>query len=70
MGFTGTRFVYALALGILASGTAAAIFRSEALSGVRDLCFLTSRMNPAEDLVVVERSPGAAWLEVRPSTLA
>lgn len=53
-----------------AAGTAAAIFRREVLSGVRDLCFLTYRMNPAEDRVAVERRPGAAWLEVRPSTLA
>jgi hypothetical protein len=52
------------------SGTAAAIFRREVLSSVRDLCFLSYRMNPAEDLVVVERSAGAAWLEVRPSSLA
>jgi hypothetical protein len=50
-------------------GTSAALFRAEALSDVRDLCFLTYRMSPAEDRVVVERAPGSAWLEVRPSAL-
>jgi hypothetical protein len=50
-------------------GTSAALFRAEALSDVRDLCFLTYRMNPAEDRVVVERAPGSVWLEVRPSAL-
>ncbi len=51
-------------------GTSAALFRPEALSEVRDVCFLTYRMNPAEDLVVAERAPGAAWLRIRPSALA
>jgi hypothetical protein len=52
------------------SGTAAAIFRPEALADARDLCFLTYRMNPLVDSVSVERTPGAVWLEIRPSTLA
>ncbi len=52
------------------AGTCAAIFRPEVLSDVRDLCFLTYRMNPTQDRVVVERAPGTPWLEVRPSTLA
>jgi RES domain-containing protein len=50
-------------------GTNAAVFRQEALSDARDLCFLTYRMNPAVDLVVVERAPGTTWLEIRPSAL-
>jgi len=45
-------------------GTAAAILRPEALSDVRDLCYLTYRMNPARDHAVVERTPGEAWLEI------
>jgi hypothetical protein len=52
------------------SGTTAAIFRPEVLGAVRDLCFLTYRMNPAVDAVTVERTPGSAWLEIRPSALA
>ena len=51
------------------AGTNAAIFRPEALSDVRDLCFLTYRMNPTADLVAVERAPGDAWLELQPSEL-
>lgn len=43
-------------------GTAAAILRPEALSDVRDLCYLTYRMNP--DSVTVERTPGEAWLRI------
>jgi len=45
-------------------GTAAAILRPEALSGVRDLCYLTYRMNPMHDLAVVERTPGETWLRI------
>jgi hypothetical protein len=45
-------------------GTAAAILRPEALSEVRDLCYLTYRMNPMQDLAVVERTPGEAWLRI------
>ena len=51
-------------------GTCAAIFRPEALSEVRDLCFLTYRANPAADRVTVERAPGVSWIEIRPSALA
>ncbi|HEX6267505.1 MAG TPA: RES family NAD+ phosphorylase [Burkholderiales bacterium] len=59
-----------LARSARAAGTSAALFRPEALSDVRDLCFLTYRMNPVRDRVGVERTPGTAWLEVKPSTLA
>ncbi len=59
-----------LARSARSSGTTAAIFRPEALGNVRDLCFLTYRMNPAVDSVTVERAPGSVWLEVRPSALA
>lgn len=52
------------------SGTTAAIFRPVVLRDVRDLCFLTYRMNPARDTVTVERTPGSVWLEIRPSALA
>ncbi len=45
-------------------GTAAAILRAEALSEVRDLCYLTYRMNPAQDMAVVERTPGETWLRI------
>ena len=51
------------------AGTSAAILRPEVLSDVRDLCFLTYRMNPAQDAVRVERTPGVPWLEVRPGDL-
>jgi hypothetical protein len=52
-----------------APGTIAAILRPEALSDVRDLCFLTYRMNPKLDFAAVERTPGESWLELHPSTL-
>ena len=39
------------------------------LSRPRDLCFLTYRTNPVQDLVRVERTPGRKWLEIKPSTL-
>jgi len=45
-------------------GTAAAILRPEALSEVRDLCYLTYRLNPARGLAWVERTPGQPWLEI------
>ena len=45
-------------------GTAAAILRPEVLSGVRDLCFLTYRMNPAGNSATVERAPGEPWLRI------
>ena len=59
-----------LARSARSSGSNAAIFRKEALADIRDLCFLTYRMHPAQDRVVVERTPGQPWLEIRPSTLA
>jgi hypothetical protein len=51
------------------AGVNAAIFRAETLRDVRDLCYLTYSMNPAEDLATVERTPGSTWLTLRPSTL-
>jgi hypothetical protein len=51
------------------AGVNAAILRPGVLSAARDLCLLTYRMNPAEDLAVVERAPGETWLSLRPSTL-
>lgn len=59
-----------LARSARAAGTSAAIFRPEVLSDVRDICYLTYRMNPREDRVLVERTPGLPWLELRPSALA
>lgn len=50
-------------------GVNAALFRASALSRVRDVCHLTYRMNPVEDLAVVERAPGETWLRIKPSTL-
>ena len=50
-------------------GTNADIFAPDVLSRVRDLCFLTYRMNPMRDLVRVERTPGRKWLEIRPGSL-
>jgi hypothetical protein len=50
-------------------GVNGAVFRAEALSSVRDVCHLTYAMNPKQDLVTVERRPGAVWLEIRPSRL-
>jgi len=51
------------------SGTNAAVFLPDVLSNVRDLCFLTYRMNPTRDQVRVERTPGRKWLEIAPSRL-
>ncbi len=50
-------------------GENAAVFTPGVLSRVRDLCFLTYRMNPTKDLVRVERTPGRKWLEIKPSSL-
>jgi hypothetical protein len=47
-----------------ARGSTAAILRPEVLSDVRDLCFLTYRMNPQTDVVTVERAPGETWLRI------
>jgi hypothetical protein len=46
------------------SGTSAAILRPQALSDVRDLCFLTYHMNPAQDFATIERTPGETWLRI------
>jgi hypothetical protein len=43
-------------------GTCAAIFRAEALSQVRDVCFLTYRLR--SNTATVERSPGEPWLRI------
>lgn len=45
-------------------GTAAAILRAEALSDVRDVCYLTYRMNPLHDTATVERTLGETWLRI------
>lgn len=50
-------------------GTNVAVFDPACLSGVRERGFLTYRANPREDRVVVERTPGRAWLTLRPSDL-
>jgi hypothetical protein len=46
------------------NGTIAAILRPEVLSDVRDVCFLTYRMNPAQRTATVERAPGETWLRI------
>jgi hypothetical protein len=51
-------------------GTNAAVFSAQRLSNVRDKLFLTYRINPARDRVIVEREPGVEWLAIAPSTLA
>jgi hypothetical protein len=43
-------------------GACAAIFRPEALSEVRDVCFLTYRLTG--NTATVERSPGDTWLRI------
>ncbi len=50
-------------------GINAAVFSAEALSNVRDRCYLTYRCNPAADSVVVERQAGRRFMEVMPSGL-
>jgi hypothetical protein len=50
-------------------GINCAILRPEALSRPRDRCYLTYTMNPREDRVTVERTPGKRWLTVTPSVL-
>jgi hypothetical protein len=47
----------------------AAIFRADRLRDVRDKLFLNYRYNPARDELVVERTPGRAWLRMKPSEL-
>jgi hypothetical protein len=51
------------------AGVNAALFRPAVLSQVRDLCHLTYRLDPTQDLAVIERTPGDTWMEIRPSTL-
>jgi hypothetical protein len=46
------------------AGTIAAILRPEVLSDVRDVCFLTYRINPKTDVATVERTPGETWLRI------
>jgi hypothetical protein len=50
-------------------GTNVAMFEPTKLSAVRERCFLTYFCRPREDRVVVERTPGRRWLEIRPSGL-
>ena len=52
------------------TGHNAAVLQPEALSNVRDLCFLRYLLNPTRDQVLVERAQGRRWLEIRPSSLA
>lgn len=51
------------------AGVNAALLDPRCLSDPRDACFLSYRMLPTEDRVVVERTPGETWLEIRPGTL-
>ena len=51
------------------AGVNAALLDPRCLSDPRDACFLSYRILPTEDRVVVERAPGETWLEIRPSTL-
>jgi len=46
-------------------GMNAAIFRPAVLSRVRDLCYLTYIMNPAQDMATIERTPGETWLRIK-----
>lgn len=45
-------------------GTVAAILRPEALSDVRDLCYLTYRLDSARRTAIVERMAGEEWLRI------
>jgi len=58
-----------LARSARSDGENAALLRPEVLSGVREKCFLTYRMNPRDDEIAVERSAGRTWLRIRPSAL-
>jgi hypothetical protein len=62
-------FVKSARVAASANGVNAAVFRREPLSDVRDLCHLSYKMNPVEDVVRVERTPGRVWMEVRASKL-
>ena len=50
-------------------GVNAAIFKPERLSDVRDRAYLTYRFDVAGDRMIVERTPGRAWLRLTPSEL-
>ena len=52
------------------SGFNTAVFKAQALSNPRDVCYLTYFMNPTVDEVMVERKPKKRWLSVTPSELA
>ena len=43
-------------------GASAAVFRAEALSEVRDLCYLTYRLKGRTALI--ERTPGETWMRI------
>lgn len=51
------------------TGINGAIFNPAVLSNPRDEAFLTYRVFPNEDLVIVERVPEEVLLEIRPSSL-
>jgi hypothetical protein len=46
------------------AGDNAVLFDQRYLSDVRDHCYLTYRYDPADGAVVVERTPGTAWLRL------
>ncbi|MCA3070302.1 MAG: RES family NAD+ phosphorylase [Rhodocyclaceae bacterium] len=52
------------------SGTNAAVFRPERLSGVRDRSFLTYRLDVAARRMVVERVRGRVWMRFTPGEVA
>jgi hypothetical protein len=52
-----------------AAGDNAALLRGDVLSNVREKCFLTYRTSAAAEEIVVERSPGKKWLQIRPAAL-
>jgi hypothetical protein len=52
------------------SGTNAAVFRPERLSGVRDRTFLTYRLDVAARRMVVERVRGRVWMRFTPGEVA
>ena len=56
-------------LGRRCRGINADILVSGVLSGARDLCYLTYRIDPTRDLVRVERTPRRKWLVIRPGGL-
>ncbi|MDA8364170.1 MAG: RES family NAD+ phosphorylase [Gammaproteobacteria bacterium] len=46
-------------------GTNIDVFRPQALSDVRDRCYLSYRFVPTSDRLVVERVPGRIWLRIK-----